>query len=298
MALIHCPECQAQVSNQAPACPQCGYPIAAKLAKESPSAGAAPPSGSRITLFAGAVVTLVLSLALILFVVLKKDTPEKPSESAVRSDPGAAQEPPPKEEEPAAGSGEDQAAEPPAEAVKVKTAAARADNERAAPPPKDMSKPENRYGPGKKIGSYWVIKDIAVDLRRKLYWQRGASKRPLTWSAAYGYCKKLSLGGFSDWELPSIHKLQRLLKGCSGSGQCGHPRAGIRCRHCRDNGGPGDKGWYMQKGVWKNPKYPWYWASTRHKDYKGYHWSLFPKGAYINYYKNSEPYHARCVRAD
>ncbi len=28
MALVSCPECQRQVSNMAPACPQCGYPIA------------------------------------------------------------------------------------------------------------------------------------------------------------------------------------------------------------------------------------------------------------------------------
>jgi hypothetical protein len=28
MALIQCPDCQAQVSDQAPACPKCGRPIA------------------------------------------------------------------------------------------------------------------------------------------------------------------------------------------------------------------------------------------------------------------------------
>lgn len=27
MALIHCPECNNQISDQAPACPQCGYPL-------------------------------------------------------------------------------------------------------------------------------------------------------------------------------------------------------------------------------------------------------------------------------
>jgi DNA-directed RNA polymerase subunit RPC12/RpoP len=28
MALVKCPECARQVSDQAPTCPQCGYPIA------------------------------------------------------------------------------------------------------------------------------------------------------------------------------------------------------------------------------------------------------------------------------
>jgi len=31
MALVSCPECAAQVSNQAAACVKCGYPVAARL---------------------------------------------------------------------------------------------------------------------------------------------------------------------------------------------------------------------------------------------------------------------------
>lgn len=30
MALINCPECQKQISDQAQSCPQCGYPLARK----------------------------------------------------------------------------------------------------------------------------------------------------------------------------------------------------------------------------------------------------------------------------
>lgn len=33
MALIDCPECGAKVSESAPACPKCGFPIAAHIAK-------------------------------------------------------------------------------------------------------------------------------------------------------------------------------------------------------------------------------------------------------------------------
>lgn len=34
MALISCPECNAEVSDQAPACPKCGHPIAEQPKKQ------------------------------------------------------------------------------------------------------------------------------------------------------------------------------------------------------------------------------------------------------------------------
>jgi len=38
MALIKCPECYREVSSAAPACPACGYPVAAKCAAPTPAA--------------------------------------------------------------------------------------------------------------------------------------------------------------------------------------------------------------------------------------------------------------------
>lgn len=38
MALIKCPQCNRQVSDKAPACPQCGYPVAQVLSPTVPSA--------------------------------------------------------------------------------------------------------------------------------------------------------------------------------------------------------------------------------------------------------------------
>jgi len=35
MALISCPECGREVSSEAPACPQCGYPVAPRLAEKA-----------------------------------------------------------------------------------------------------------------------------------------------------------------------------------------------------------------------------------------------------------------------
>ena len=39
MALISCPECSHEVSDQAVACPHCGYPLREKPAAPSPSLG-------------------------------------------------------------------------------------------------------------------------------------------------------------------------------------------------------------------------------------------------------------------
>lgn len=41
MALIKCPECSRQVSDKAPACPQCGYPVAEALSPTVPNGAAA-----------------------------------------------------------------------------------------------------------------------------------------------------------------------------------------------------------------------------------------------------------------
>jgi hypothetical protein len=42
MALIDCPECGAKVSDSAPACPKCGFPIAANIAKTMATAPSEP----------------------------------------------------------------------------------------------------------------------------------------------------------------------------------------------------------------------------------------------------------------
>jgi hypothetical protein len=42
MALIDCPECKKPVSTEAPTCPNCGYPVAEKLAQDPAAAAASP----------------------------------------------------------------------------------------------------------------------------------------------------------------------------------------------------------------------------------------------------------------
>ena len=43
MALIECPDCEKRVSTEAHACPNCGYPVADKLAQK-PAAGTGSPT--------------------------------------------------------------------------------------------------------------------------------------------------------------------------------------------------------------------------------------------------------------
>jgi hypothetical protein len=47
LALINCPECGREVSDQAEACPRCAYPIAKKLA--AAAAGLSPPMDAQGT---------------------------------------------------------------------------------------------------------------------------------------------------------------------------------------------------------------------------------------------------------
>jgi uncharacterized membrane protein YdbT with pleckstrin-like domain len=51
MALIHCPECNKQVSSAARACPSCGFPVAESLARQiTPAGGIAAPVGTDLLL--------------------------------------------------------------------------------------------------------------------------------------------------------------------------------------------------------------------------------------------------------
>ena len=51
MALIHCPECNKQVSSAARACPACGFPVAESLARQiTPSGPNAAPVGTDLLL--------------------------------------------------------------------------------------------------------------------------------------------------------------------------------------------------------------------------------------------------------
>ena len=51
-------------------------------------------------------------------------------------------------------------------------------------------------------------KDIIVDTRNKLMWTKYPANADVNWDEAVKYCDELSLGGFSDWRLPSFLDLK------------------------------------------------------------------------------------------
>ncbi len=55
--------------------------------------------------------------------------------------------------------------------------------------------------------------DTFTDTKTGLTWQdnKAAAKVQKNWSDAKEYCKDLTLGGYSDWRLPSIKELQSIV---------------------------------------------------------------------------------------
>lgn len=51
---------------------------------------------------------------------------------------------------------------------------------------------------------------IVTDPHTRLIWTKNDNGRDLDWHAALRYCETLSLGGNSDWRLPSISELGQL----------------------------------------------------------------------------------------
>jgi hypothetical protein len=56
--------------------------------------------------------------------------------------------------------------------------------------------------------------NVWVDPSTGLMWQVWPTGGELNWSAAKSHCEKLSLGGYSDWRLPTISELRSLVRGC------------------------------------------------------------------------------------
>ena len=139
------------------------------------------------------------------------------------------------------------------------------------------------------------VSGVVLQKTKKLLWERGCSRATLVWEKAKKRCDELVLAGKSNWRLPTIVELRSLIRGCNGEDLCGNLSVPIDCEYCDEGKGPAEKGWYMQKGVWKNPEYPWFWSSTVLPGYPAYHYSIWYLGGFVGHYHNSEVYHSRCV---
>lgn len=97
-----------------------------------------------------------------------------------------------------------------------------------------------------------------------LTWQNPpADDHPnLSWQEALDYCSNLTLGGYSDWRLPTISELRSLVRGCSATvtgGTCGVTDScrsydscnSTTCIGCASGSGPsGGEYWPTQCGGW------------------------------------------------
>jgi len=119
-------------------------------------------------------------------------------------------------------------------------------------------------------------KNIVTDLATGLMWQDDSDVGSIekNWEDAKTYCSGLTLGGYSDWYLPSIEELVSITdKG-------------------RDNPAINPIFQNVDTGSY-------YWSSTTNANYTDVAWSVVFKFGGINYYcgkKNSR--YVRCLRFD
>jgi hypothetical protein len=99
-----------------------------------------------------------------------------------------------------------------------------------------------------------------TDQTKGLTWQVASPADYYGWEEAKSYCDSLSLGGHSDWRLPTIGELRTLIRGCPDveyGGRCnideGDCLDGL-CRNkfcggCSNSDGPGEGGMYWPVGI-------------------------------------------------
>ncbi|MCK5808794.1 DUF1566 domain-containing protein [bacterium] len=154
---------------------------------------------------------------------------------------------------------------------------------------------------------------LVKDKDTGLMWQQFHSKSRMTWFAAEKYCENLAYrnyGEFHDWRLPTISELKTVIKGCqSGSSTCKVEDSCLSLTFCyRDNScscpknkGPGEKGFYWSKGVWKyrGDEEAKFWSSSRHSLVMEFFWYIsFQNGGVGPYQRGSHRHYVRCVRGD
>lgn len=60
---------------------------------------------------------------------------------------------------------------------------------------------------------------VVIDNSAGLGWQKNDDGKRRTWSASKAYCRALSLGGHSDWRLPTLQELLSLWKRAGSSNE-------------------------------------------------------------------------------
>ena len=138
----------------------------------------------------------------------------------------------------------------------------------------------------------------------RLMWQKQASSSYATnWSKAMQYCENLSLGGYSDWRLPSISELRSIIRGCPKTqtgGACGvtdscrkwNPCRNDACSGCSINQGPANGCYWPDELMGAS----WLWSSSSREDDDNDAWGVIFNLGFVSNANKSAGGYMRCVR--
>lgn len=79
-----------------------------------------------------------------------------------------------------------------------------------------------------KLGQPDAQVTIWIDPATKLMWPKRDNGSPVNWTEAERYCSNLSLGGYSDWRLPTIEELGSLYDPAQNPGGLYHVKGSIK----------------------------------------------------------------------
>ena len=159
--------------------------------------------------------------------------------------------------------------------------------------------------------TYDVRGDVIIDRDTGHSWQR-AHGGPIDLEKARSYCEDLVLGGFTDWRVPTISELRTLIIGCpntapdgvcpvddacAGTEECREKLKEKDCA-CKAHKGPGEKGSYWKKGVWKynGGKYDLFWSRSLISGPYEEAWGVLFSEGIVTTVDVSGRYYVRCVR--
>ncbi len=130
-------------------------------------------------------------------------------------------------------------------------------------------------------------------------------EQELEWIKAIEHCEQLSLGGHSDWRLPTIAELRSVIRGCASTqsdGDCpivaGDYSGSWRdmCDGCSHGEGPGSEGAYTvstREESWFNE----YWSTATDVSDPGEAWFVDFRDASLGKRAKRESLHLNCVRS-
>ena len=137
-----------------------------------------------------------------------------------------------------------------------------------------------------------------------LTWQNPPAENTKSWASASSYCAYLSLGGSTNWHLPTVGELRSLIRGCPATepdGSCNvHEDDCLKmsCRHascngCTNAGGPANCLWPEEvQGVCTVP----HWSSSDVPDLTDDRWYVFFFTGSVYGTDKDDAKFVRCVR--